>query len=503
MHENDANNSPSQNNDKGNSPTEYIRLAQEAADQGETALSLHLYLAAFEAKEGDSFYPGDAVVKGLRQAWKLACGSEDRSMAEHIFGKLEPYLSAEEIAQYVEQLQQLAFDKLEEVGLNPKNIEDVTRMLSQDFFGTDSFLGALKTDPKAPFSGLMKSALPSGEVSLEEFAKKDSKALVSPKNKEMKESEESIAFPDRPTYQDIVGYHDAIKSMARYGIGMEEDEEFNELVKMLNACHGLEKMPIIDTFLFKSPVREDANHFMMATLGEIDLPAIRMSVEENPQGMPVLCVMAQTQHHPHFNMMNSVFDDGGVLILENIDKWGIPLSEVSYDSLEGLIQAQFSRGAREAINFIRSAVEDPEVYVFASLSSGADIEPFFLNLLDPIVDIDIHYPTSEERVEIWEHVVQRHPSLKHIDRGKLVRCSARLSRFDIYMAAREAVEDAYKESLIERTYKSVSSHVLFEKLAAYQPLESLEYQQLEDAVVEDFRRSITDIDDLLKGSEEH
>lgn len=89
--------------------------------------------------------------------------------------------------------------------------------------------------------------------------------------------------------------------------------------------------------------------------------------------------------------------------------------------------------------------------------------------------------------------------MRSIDRSALVRYSAGMSRFDIYMAAREAVEDAYKVSLVARRYMPVSADNMFEKLAAYQPLDSEEYRQLEDAVVEDFRAQIDKIDDLLNG----
>ena len=40
---------------------------------------------------------------------------------------------------------------------------------------------------------------------------------------------------------------------------------------------------------------------------------------------------------------------------------------------------------------------------------------------------------------------------------------------------------------------------LFDKLAAYQPLESAEYKALEQAVIDDFRRELDHLDDLLKG----
>ena len=113
-----------------------------------------------------------------------------------------------------------------------------------------------------------------------------------------------------------------------------------------------------------------------------------------------------------------------------------------------------------------------------------------------IIDIDL--PTPEERVEIWMDIAREHPSLRAVNRSDLVRYSASMPRYDIYMAAREAIEEAYKESLVARKYVSVTSENLFEKLAAYQPLESDEYHALEDEVVKGFRADLERIDDLLK-----
>lgn len=498
MRENDANNSPSQNNDKNNSSAEYLRRAEVALSGGDTTLSLHLYLAAFELSSQNSLYPSDAAVKGLRQAWKLACAIKERSLAEHIFEKLEPYLSPDEMSVYAEQLQQLALDKLEEFGIDTQDLEDVTQMISQDFFGFDQITNMIRPDSK------LSAIIPSKTSSRDKtsgFGLRQTPAneRSTKLEKAAPGNDDDQAFADRPNYDDIVGYDNAIDLMKRYGIGIKKDVAFEDLVKELNAFHGLEKMPIADTFVFQSPVREDANHFMMATLGEIDLPAIRMRVEENLQGMPVLSVMAQTSEQTRLDTMRHAFEGGGVLVLENIDQWGIPLSDNAFEGFEGFMPMQFSRGAREAISLIRYAIENPEVYVLASLSSEWDLDLFFDDLLGPTTRIDVKYPTEKERSDIWNYLVKRHPSLRQIDRPSLIKLSARLSRFDICMAAREVVEDAYRKSLADRQYRPVASEALFEKLAAYQPLESKEYQQLEDAVLDDFRKSLDDLDELLKG----
>ena len=164
--------------------------------------------------------------------------------------------------------------------------------------------------------------------------------------------------------------------------------------------------------------------------------------------------------------------------------------------------SQMSRGAREAINLIHNAVENPDVYVLASLSSYGEVDPFFCDLLAPFTVVEIENPNEDERYDIWAALTQEHPSLAYIDTDDLVRFSSNMSRADIYLATREAIEEAYKRSLASREYAPVKPENLFEKLSAYQPLESDEYKRLEDSVAGMLRDQLEgSVDDFLGLSE--
>jgi hypothetical protein len=65
-----------------------------------------------------------------------------------------------------------------------------------------------------------------------------------------------------------------------------------------------------------------------------------------------------------------------------------------------------------------------------------------------------------------------------------------MSRVDIYNAAREAVEDAYRQSLEEHTFVPVTQDNLYDKIGSYQPLESSEYHEIEEAAVESLRHDL-------------
>ena len=97
---------------------DYLSRAAAACAAGDAVLGAHLYLAAFEKAAATAGPPCEDALQGLKTAWSLACRSKERSLAEHIFGKMEPYLTSDELAACADQLQDPALDRLEEYGLS-------------------------------------------------------------------------------------------------------------------------------------------------------------------------------------------------------------------------------------------------------------------------------------------------------------------------------------------------------------------------------------------------
>lgn len=442
---------------------DYLNRATAACEAGDARLGLHLYLAAFEEAVEGAESPSEDAILGLKQAWRVACSTKERALAEYIFERLEPYLSNDEVTACAEQLQGLALDRLEEFGVSRDDIEEMSAAFTQDMMAMGPPLALMPPTPPAS----------SAEA-----------------------SQPDVHPIDIITYDTVAGYEAVVERMRSLGIGMAGNPDFDDFVSLLNARHGLDAMPVIDSLLFCSPAREDAGRFMLATVGELGLPAVRMRMEETFQGMSVLCVSAQAEDADKLNAVRRGFEGGGVLVLEDLDLWGSPLAEMA-DDINGLIMASMSRGAREAVNLIRQAVENPEVYVLASATSIDDVDPFFLDLLNPVSCIDIELPSVAERTDIWMDIARSHPSLRSLNRDELVRLTANMPRYDIYMAAREAVEEAYKQGLVARRYQPVTRQNLFDKLAAYQPLESAEYAELERVVVSDFSAGLDNLEDLL------
>lgn len=610
----------------------YLNRAAHACEMGDLVLGMHLYLAAYEKAVADPDIPDGMALAGLREAWHLACDLKERSMAEYVFEKLEPFLTGEEIAHCANELQNLALDRLEEYGFSREELQDMAEMISQDLLdgegsvvkvesisiphvvaaaqvaasdsssddvvpeephydqvaeepkgkpnqaamgvaaadgfnpydeyntssvgmsfhaatndGSGAYVFTRDQDRAAESERAQAEAQAEPQVQAEPQAQAEQQAAVpeaegaaeaqtAPQAEAQPEapattaltaaervreavrrvpppgqplSQEMPAMPDVPepgahplNYRTLAGYGEAVAAMRDMGLGLQRDPGFKNFIGMMNARHGLNRRPALDTLLFRAPIVEDATRFVDATIGEIGLPVLRMSMEEGMQGMPMLCVTTQGNSRPRMNHAHNRFDGPGILVIDDLDMWTMPQMPEGADGIAGFVMANMSRGAREAVNLIHSAVEDPDVYVLATASTDGEVDPFFYDLLEPITIIDISAPDADDRDQIWAEIMHEHPSMRELNRADLVRFSAGLPRYDIYMAARAAVEEAYKRGLAQRMYLPVTPQNVLDKLAACQPLDSDEYQAIEDEVARSFRSELDNLEDLVDGSVE-
>lgn len=680
-------NDMSNKSDYGESYNGYLNRAVDASEAGDHVLAMHLYLAAYEKAVTDPDIPDGMAISGLREAWNLACELKERSMAEYVFEKLEPFLTGEEIAVCANKLQDLALDRLEEYGFSREELQDMANLISQDLIdgegsilkvesitippaalaqgggtvaigaasgisalapslddpdedneeglfdsfsegfasqgetiadwappvqkkrgkpeqtgvkaapadfnpydfydtssvgksyhaatndGTGSYIftrdvdrarqseearaqaqknaqanGAAQVEqpeqaaamhgegeggtpespagaqppastqtpanaqPPAspiPIPGVIAALTGKGEgasgapADAQPAEKPEGSGALSASQKEAMPAMPDLAQNPYPlNYRQLVGYDDATSLMRDFGIGLQRDKGFRNFVSMMNFRHGLDRMPTIDTLLFRAPVIEDATRFVDATIGEIGLPVLRMTMEEGFQGAPLLCVTTMGDSRPRMNHARNRFDGPAILVLDDLDTWTMPQMQEGVEGIAGFVMANISRGAREAMNLIRSAVEDPDVYVLATAALDGEVDPFFYEVLEPITIVDIGLPNDSERSDIWADLSREHPSMRKLDRDLLVRYSAGLSRYDLYMVARAAVEDAYKMGLMQRMYLPVSPQNILEKLAGYQPLDSDEYHAIEEEILRQFRDELDDLENLVDPSSE-
>ncbi len=462
----------------------FLRQAQEAQTNGNPQMAAHLYMAAFDAGEQEG-HPTQEALRSIREAWSLACSAKDPSLAEHVFQKMEPYLSPVEAGECGRQLQDLAFAHLEKLGLDREQLEDFARALED---GLDEMPLAANMFEGPGFLGAA-FALPSLDKS-DPDASEDGGAHDGPV------AEETVDLGEQLGLSTLVGYGEAVKAARGFGIGRQGTVEYEQLVNMLNERHGFTRPPAMDSLVIRAEAREDASRFAQAVADEMGTPQVRMRLEDNLQGYSVLSVAIRGGANTHPSKLASVLEKGGVLLLEDLDLWEPPAPD-SFDDLGGIIRASVGRGARETMALIRRAVEHPAVLVVATTCVDSSVDAFFVDLLTPFTVLDISLPTEADRADIWGEIMREHPSLRTVDRGQLVQLSRGMPRYDIYMAAREALEEAYRQGLAEGRYVPVSVENLLDKLAAYQDLESEEYRQLEDTVVAQFREDLANLENLL------
>lgn len=574
-------------NAHSNSSQAYLQRAASAVEEGDVVLGIHLYLAAYERALRENRIPSEAVLEGMTKAWDLAIRAKQRSLAEYIFEKLEAFWTPEEMARHAQELQELAFDKLEEYGLDRSLVEDMADMVSQDLMdATDDVLyrydGDVVDNTALPLKRSAKNGQPSSKaendklneasvkgsissgveqktanpssqnnpsddpasVSKEkDFAALNPAALTSSSSEERNggvhnednagvdkgalEIESAVIPSDSPlaaafaqltnlatgaasketqeapqqqfNYRNLVGFDKAIASMAKLGVGRAKDPEFAQFLEMLNFRHGMPGMPGLGTLIFRSPAREDANCFMVATVGELGLPAVRMRLDRNAMGQVVLCVMASPNFKARLSgVSRSGFDSPTVVVLEDLDLWDLPFFDGSFDDVQSLLTIQLSRGAREALALVQAALTSPEATVLISASEPSEIDPFFWDLIGDHRFVDIDLPDEDERRKIWLSEQSQHPSMRGLNRGQLVDFSRGLSRFEIYAISNESVEEAYRESVAQNTFCAVETDKVLMRLSNFQPLESEEYKRMEDLAVDHFRKELANIDDLLE-----
>ena len=522
------------NDSRSNSSQVYLAAASSAVHSGDKMLGIHLYLAAFERASNESLLPDDDVLAGMEKAWKLALELKQRSIAEFIFERLEPYWNTAEALHHAGELQNLALSKLEEFGFDPNLIKDMAEMVNFDLdkmksgvvfqFGSGQptlTFGSPSSEEAQPPVNAPSSTEESGATIPFSGPNPLKEPYLTEQERMLKKAEEVHAQAIEPVatgapmragrpitevmgqnrfdYSSIIGFEDVIEKMADFGVGCSSPQ-FDSFVAMLNRRHGLPHMPSLGTLVFRGEVREDANYFMVATAGELAVPAVRMRLDENMQGQVVLSVMASPDFRIPLNRVAQTgFEHPATLILEDLDLWNLPPLDIDLFDPQSLSQIELSRGARDALALITSALDSPDVNVLISARHPENVQPFFAHLLDGYRSVDVPLPSERERTSLWRNAFAMHPSLRGIDLEELVAFSRSLSRFEIYLVTTQALEDAYRKSLKEREFVPVTTDDMLTRLACFQPIDSWEYRKMEDLLVEHFRVELDSLDDLLEG----
>ena len=501
---------PGRSNEVDRETAEYLRMARNAVENGQFRLAVCLYLTAFEQDfASNQSNPTPAAIACLRKAWTHACDLKDRAMAEHIFERLSPHLPAETVSEYSRKLQKLSLEKLEDFGLSHDDVEGMADFLTGITEGMPAGTATIAVkavDDDGPRLATVENELvsPSAPYGLRIDANKGKpKPAPAPIKQSAPSVSEEAKAPDAPAaqqicFRDLAGYDGAIQKMKALGFGAESDARYAAFLNMLSRRHGVESRLTSMPMVFRSQAREDATYFMHAVVGELDQPSVRMHVETTSQGLSMLSVSATSDFKSKQQLMQMNLDRPMTLILEDVDLWfeSIPALQQIEDPT---VQGGVAHGVREAVSMVRPAIMNPNITVVASCSIESDLDSLFFGILEPATVVDIDLPTQQERMDLWEWLADKFPSLRYFDYGELARLTESMTRYDICSAASEAVDQAYRDSIARTAYVPVTKSNLYEKIASFLPLDSREYEEAQEKVLERFRKELDHIDDLLNG----
>ena len=454
-----------------------LDMAHDMDARGELLPALYLYLASYErigsGEQGQMAGDGHPAVAGLRRAFEIASTLGDHNLAAHVLELLEPHLNLQELATAGRQLEDGMGLHIGTPDAAASELRDIANRITREFIEAAGINATVEDDLNSEDDDLSEDQ--GGEL-------------------EKAHDPEPIG-PGSCLLEDLVGYGNEVARLYEGTYLLSADD--GDFVRQMAMQHGIDSLPPQPPLLFQGPVREDTNRLMLAAAAELKATTLRLRVDENPLAGAVLCVIASNGFDPRRSITVNGFNFPKVLVLEDVDTWAIPQSpHGAYYGEEPEMQAAFTRGAYQAMSYIRMAIANPSVTVFASMSSDPDDDGWVEILLGEVEPFEVGLPDASERDEIWTHLMERHTSLSPLDTFELVQLTQNMCRCDIMDAAHEAVEQAFAQSIKSREYVPVTRSNILEKIAAYQPLGSREYQQIEDSVVEGFLREIEMLEDI-------
>ncbi|MDR2492091.1 MAG: hypothetical protein LBD25_01315, partial [Coriobacteriales bacterium] len=248
----------------------YLDSADDARKAGRLRLAVHLYCAAFELTLEQGLAPTQRVLDGMHQAWLLACEQGDRSNAEAILNDLLPYYSPEQTEEALHQLQSLALQQLEQIGIQHDDVIDLAEDLAKGF---SEHVGPTSQHTKSSADLARQPGQPSGP---HDYSTPSLSSFVSPTSRASKPDADGdkaqnsfgvdlrsvldgieshintmqsiIDAPATPApapeasqagYQNLSGYDETLRVMRQFGFVDAGDRQFGEFVSQAGSLHGL------------------------------------------------------------------------------------------------------------------------------------------------------------------------------------------------------------------------------------------------------------------------
>lgn len=488
-----------------------------AEEGGNSRLAIHLYCAAFEASQDIEAGVDERTLSGLRQAWMLACEQGDRSTAETIFNDLAPYNSDEQTRTALAELQEMAMGQL---GLKKEEMGDIAFALANEMDSTGIDIQAL-VERFADMQGL-----PLGKINLDaplSAAKGDALQANS-----TSDCTASSGEPSQPAggefgadgmqiqfhYANLSGFESAKDTMRDYGIIDPSDEEMQGFLEQAKSFHGVSGPVLSQNFLFVGSSREDCGIFAGATANEIGWPVVTMIVDVNELGDGTIKVAAPIKRSLFGPPRITDLPNPCILVIQNIDI----LQDLFWSEEQAFNNEQGPSGCRrnedqhrsshlgkspsmpahnvmhprplqqEILGYLGALLARGGVFVIATSALSSAEHPLVLSeqlesLLGEPVEIAVEAPNLDERKAVLTTFALDHPSFHDLDRESLACLSEGMSRFEIFVSCRRAVEEAYSESLKNQRHQMVGLADILTQFAQFLAQGSLTYSLVEDYLV--------------------
>lgn len=506
----------------------YLLDSAHLAEQGgNSRLAIHLYCAAFEASQENEKGIDERTLDGLRKAWILACEQGDRATAETIFNDLSPYNSDEQTQLALAELREMATQQL---GINKDELEDIAIAFADevrdagidvdalvDRFATSqnknesqnkinlSNLGSLFMEGSLP--GAMLSAgssepqeaqdAPGGEISLEEL------------NYELR-------------YANLVGFDKVKEKMHCFGIVDPNDTKMLSFLQQAESFHGMSGPVLSQNLLFVGSSREDTGIFAQATANEIGWPVVTIVVDINENNDGTIKVMAPVKRSFFGPPRITDLPNPCILVIQNVDIlqelfWGEEQAMSKGYGPYGYAQPEditrFTSGTKppgqqggaqahphrslqlEILGYLDALFARGGVFIIATSAASSAEQPLVLSerlegFLGTPAEVAVDAPTEEERRRVLQSFSIDHPSLHDLDISGLARLSEGMSRFEIVMSCRRAVELAYSQSLKMQRHQMVSLEDILTQFSHFMTPGTTTYNLIEDYLVARFSEDL-------------
>ena len=302
-----------QRSEQSESISSYLDSADEARVAGRSRLAVHLYCAAFELALEQGLAPTERILDGMNQAWLLACEQGDNSSAETIFNDLLPYHSPEQTEEALKQLQHLAFNQLEKLGVPHDEIADLAHTLVQEVsqdFSQETSITSQNTENTSRKINLTRIL---SELETQIIDASEATDVLAASVEQNQKDVQVLRFST------LTGFNETLRAMRQFGFTDGEDSHFREFLAQANAFHGVMGPVLTNTFFFYGPNRDDVALFARATAGEIGWPTIEVAIELANKGIGTIKVTGPVKRSLFAPPRLTDLPRPCILLIQNID----------------------------------------------------------------------------------------------------------------------------------------------------------------------------------------